>query len=215
MNKILTQENIEHMASLAFKNGLNIHNDSIVLFNNKSYSTSYFLSVLAIEEFGKVQLLDDLYYHNNIDDYETSLDDEKRFLKQIYNHRKKQSYFLQNTFSFNYHKEEFKEIEIGAMEILKQNALYVGLHKLDKEIVFSKNIINPSRHNKNKTRDLITLVNDQLIIDCYMVTNEFGGYDIESVNKHLNSKLLKELEWSWPLKSENAQKRINELLQSE
>ena len=77
MNKILTQENIEHMASLAFKNGLRIHNDSIVLFNNKSYSTAYFLSVLAIEEFGKVQLLDDLYYHNNIDDYPTSLDDEK------------------------------------------------------------------------------------------------------------------------------------------
>lgn len=213
MNQILSQENIEYMASLAFINGLRIHNDSIVLFNNKSYSTSYFLSVLAIEELGKVQLLDDLYYHNNIDDYETSLDEEKRFLKQIYNHRTKQSYFLQNTVSFNNHNEVYKEIEIGAMEILKQNSLYVGLHKLDKKIVFSKNIINPSKHNKNKTRDLITLVNDQLIIDCYMVTHEFGGYDIESINIHLNSKLLKELEWTWPIKSENAKKRISELLE--
>ena len=101
------------------------------------------------------------------------------------------------------------------MEILKQNALYVGLQKLDKGVIFSKNIINPARHNKNKTRDLITLLNDQLIIYCYMVTLEFGGYDIESVNKQLNTKLINKLEWTWPLKSEIARKRINELKDAE
>jgi len=211
MERILTQDNIEYMASLAFKNGIRIHKDSIVLFNSKSYSTSYFFSVLALEEFGKVIMLDDLFYHNNVDDNGTP-EDEKEYLKQIYNHKTKQSYFMQSTTFFNDYKKVFKDIELGSMDVLKLNAIYVGLKKLDKEIVFSKNIINPSRHNKNKTRNLITLVNDQLIISCLGVKKEVYGYDIELINKQLNSKLQKELEWAWPLKSKNAQETINELL---
>ena len=40
------------MAGLSFENGLRLHFDSILLFENKAYPSAYFLCVLAIEEIG-------------------------------------------------------------------------------------------------------------------------------------------------------------------
>lgn len=50
---------VEKMAYLALENGLRLHQDSILLFNNKRYPSAYFLSILALEEIGKFFLIED------------------------------------------------------------------------------------------------------------------------------------------------------------
>ena len=46
-------DELSEMAILAFKNGLRLHFDSLILLKNDSYPSATMLSVLAMEEFGK------------------------------------------------------------------------------------------------------------------------------------------------------------------
>ena len=213
MDTILTLDNIEIMAGMAFKNGLKLHDDSITLFNSKSYSTAFFLSVLALEEFGKAYMLDDMWFHKSLNE-NSSLENELKDLKRLYEHKTKQLYFIQNIRWSGRQNKLLQEIEKGSFEILKQNSIYVGLKKLNKKIVFEKNINNPSRHNKSKTRDLITLINDKLLIDCISEIKEFGGPDIDSVSRQLNKKLYNKLIWAWPLKGKRTDKELSEMLEA-
>lgn len=213
MESILTLDDIEVMAGMAFKNGLKLHDDSITLFNSKSYSTAFFLSVLALEEFGKAYMLDNMWFHKRLNE-NSSYKYELKEIKQLYEHKTKQLYFIQNVRWSERQNKLLQEIEKGSFEILKQNSIYVGLKKLNNKIVFEKNLNNPSRHNKSKTRDLITLINDKLLIDCISEIEEFGGPDIDSVSRQLNKKLYNKLLWAWPLKEKRTEKRLAEMLEA-
>ena len=66
--KAVNSHKIERMSVLALKNAIRLHSDSVVLFNNRSYPSAFFLSVLALEEIGKTFQLMDFYYHSQVDD---------------------------------------------------------------------------------------------------------------------------------------------------
>jgi len=86
---------VDKMAGLSFENGLRLHFDSILLFENKSYPSAYFLSVLAIEEIGKVFLITDFLWHSLVDG-RMEKEGEGKFLEGIYFHTVKQSSFAYN-----------------------------------------------------------------------------------------------------------------------
>ena len=53
MSKSRRKKKYERFSTEAIKNAIRIHYDSILLFENESYPTSYHLSVLALEEIAK------------------------------------------------------------------------------------------------------------------------------------------------------------------
>ena len=50
---MVTFDELSRLGILAFKNGLRLHLDSILLLKNKSFPSSVLLSILSMEEFGK------------------------------------------------------------------------------------------------------------------------------------------------------------------
>lgn len=189
---------IDTMAGLSFKNGLNIHFDSIILFNQKSYATSYFLSVIALEEFGKSFLLADFLWHSQIDGRMSS-DAEEMWVKAIYHHR-----YKQNAFSINIDmpipkKKFFKDLLSGMIEKNKQNALYVGLPRLNKKLNLDGRIINPTTFSKNKTMHQITKLNDALLELILGVIKDVYTIDSSAVEKMINRHLYNKVKKTWPI----------------
>ncbi|WP_431217561.1 AbiV family abortive infection protein [Puia sp. P3] len=74
------------MAVLSLENTVRLHLDSILLFKNGSFPSSFQLSVLALEEFGKAKALNDFIWnattHGNKRDYAF----EMKYLERLYNH---------------------------------------------------------------------------------------------------------------------------------
>ncbi len=58
---------IDKMALLSFQNATKLHLDSILLFNNDSYSSANYLSIISLEELGKIFLLADFLFHSRVD----------------------------------------------------------------------------------------------------------------------------------------------------
>jgi AbiV family abortive infection protein len=123
---------LDKMAGLSFENGLRLHFDSILLFENKSYPSAYFLSVLAIEEIGKAFLIEDFLWLS-LCDGRMEKEWEEKLLERIYFHTAKQSSFAQNFDSPIATNRFFKSLYKGELEILKQNSVYVGLVRNKKE----------------------------------------------------------------------------------
>ena len=98
---------IDRMACLAFQNAMRLHKDSVLLFKNRRYPSAFFLSVVALEELGKMYLLEDFLWHSRMDGrFNDMADDESReelgedleasFIEDIYYHPPKQKWFLNN-----------------------------------------------------------------------------------------------------------------------
>lgn len=200
---------VEKMAGLSFQNGIRLHLDSILLFENSRFPSAYYLSILSLEEIGKAFKLEDFWWHSRYDGRE-SVDLEEKDLYSTYSHSKKQIYFanffngpiLAGTFS--------KNILEGKLEISKQNSVYVGLKKTKKGIDLKSKIINPLKISKNKAEKQITIVNDCLlelilgvIVECYMV-------ETENVEELLNRELFDELKNRWTIMRTNTKSRLKE-----
>ena len=50
---------LEKIGELSFHNAIRLHKDSVYLYKKKSFASAYFLSVLAIEEVGRVHMVED------------------------------------------------------------------------------------------------------------------------------------------------------------
>ena len=87
---------IEKMAVLSFQNGLRLHNDSIVLYNNESYPSAFSLSILSLEEIGKYFLIEDFVFYSTTDK-RYSPEVEEEIIKSIYYHHPKQMKFARQS----------------------------------------------------------------------------------------------------------------------
>jgi AbiV family abortive infection protein len=199
---------VDKMAGLSFGNGLRLHFDAILLFNNKSFPSAFFLSVLAIEEIGKSFLLMDFLYHSRSNG-RLGEEHEREWLQLIYLHRAKQSRFAFNlggpwgtTNSF------FDSLYEGDQEILKQNSVYVGLEKSKGKINLTGKIKNPLKINEKKTQKQITRVNDCLLDLTLGVIKEIYFIDAYSVENLLNKKLFDKLNKSWPFIQGKTKERL-------
>ena len=211
-NNLVNLKKIEKMACLALKNGLRLHNDSILLFKNRCYPSAYFLSILALEEIGKFFLLEDFWWHSKIDrrmDKKT----EEEFIELIYMHRSKQNSFAYNTDGPFPISIFAKSLFNGDMEIKKQNAVYVGLPRNKRKINTKGKINNPIDISKSKSSNQITNVNDKLILFTLGVAKQVYCVETECTEKILNKNLYKQLRKRWSIVKTTTKRKLQELEQ--
>jgi len=161
---------LEKMQYKAFENALRLHFDAFNLFINKSFPSAYFLDVLALEEFGKAEIIDFIVYHTNLGD----LDEEyrRKCIDSLYQHKGKQMFFFSNYFApfrINRLQSIFKKMEVN-----KQNAVYVGIKKGNNHLITPINFIN-----NYKAKSQLQLLNDIL----FKAVQGLISYDNEKVEK--------------------------------
>ena len=210
MSDNINLEKVERMARISFENGLRLHYDSILLFNNESFPSAYFISVLALEEIGKSFLSEDFWWHSKIEGRMPPSIEEK-FFESMYFHRSKQ-----NNFAYIFDgpiptKKFTKQLYNGKLEIFKQNSMYVGLRKKDKKVDLKSHIINPLKLKKSKALNQITCVNDSLLEFTFGVIKKVYCVETESFNKILNEKLFANLKKKWPIVGHKTKVKLGKL----
>jgi len=205
---MINLEKMEKMEGLTFKNTLRLHNDSIMLFRARAYTSSYFLSVLAQEELGKAYILNDFVWSSHT---EGRMPDkiERKWLELIYNHIFKQTYLFRLNFDGSQKSlKKWKQASLGAIELLKQEAAYVGFKRKSKGIDFGSRIVSPFKISERKTRKQIAMINDSLVDLVLGVVCEYYSWDTERTTKLMTKTLLKKLISRWQ-PSYKEQRKIN------
>jgi AbiV family abortive infection protein len=203
---------ISKVAGLAFKNALRLHFDCILLFEHESYPSAYFLSILALEELGKYTLLDDFVWHSRVDGRR---EDELKDIDGILRHQLKQKIFAGDAGDF-IPKRIFDDFYSGRLEILKQNAVYVGLERKKtkrnrKKTNLKGKVISPYTVGKEKAKRQITIVNDFLRNLTLGVMKEVYSMDTKSVELMLNDVLLRRLTEGWKFRGRKPSSRFKQL----
>lgn len=182
------------MASLAFMNCIRLHKDSILLYKNSSYPSAYFLSVISLEEFGKVLWLSDALFHTRGN--EMNRDSQEMWIESIFSHQRKQGIFAYE-FMLDLPKPFLKFIRENKIESEKQSSIYVGLPKKGRKINFAGKLSTPLRFGEKKAKKQITLLNDALLLKILGVLKGVYGIDSEEVEKLMTKKLYANLKSNW------------------
>lgn len=198
---------IDKMAGLSFENALRLHLDSILLFQNESFPSAFFLSSLALEEIGKSFILMDFLWHSIIDG-RMEEKYEKDYVKSIYSHHIKQNVFAGEFEIISKPTDFFHKLCSGKYEITKQNSVYVGLKRDSKGINLKSKITSPLKISKQKATRQITHVHNAFVEITHMQITELGSVDSEEVAKLLTKILFRKLMITWPLLSPRLKKRI-------
>lgn len=202
---------ISKIAELAFINSLRLHFDSVLLFNNKSYPSALFLSILAQEEVGKFYILDDFVWHSTVTG-RCDIEQEKEWINQVLNHGSKQRSFIMQGGLFidsaSFPKKFIKDTFSKDLEALKQNSLYVGLPREKGGLKLGGKIKNPIFITKDKAFNQITIVSDYFIDYWTGFCKGIYGCDNEMVEKMLKDKqLLIRLESVWKSRGKRFSKK--------
>lgn len=185
------------------KNAIRIHMDSILLFDNESYPSSYHLSVLALEEIAKSDWIDH-YVETTTTNHglpEPDGKDEQEWIKLLYIHRRKHFAFINQQFHF-LSRDFYDFADSAKLELKKQKAIYVGLERSKKGIDTKSKISKPiSQIKLNDAKKIISLNNQVLMNQCIRNIQNGFYYGPEEKYEILNQDLLIELEEKWKFKS--------------
>ena len=92
--KGISKYKLARLAAESLKNSLRLHFDSILLFENGSYSTAFQLAVLSLEEFAKATRIEDYVWTSETNDGYPDAAFEQRWLQSLYSHTDKQWAFI-------------------------------------------------------------------------------------------------------------------------
>lgn len=203
MSKSRRRKKFERFSTEAIKNAIRIHLDSILLFENESYPSSYHLSVLALEEIAKSDWIDH-YVEITVTNHglpEPDGKDEQDWIKLLYMHRKKHFAFINQQYHF-ITKEFYDFADSAKLELKKQKAIYVGIERSKRGIDTKSRISKPTSQIKlADTKKMISLNNQVLKNQCIRnILNEhyFGPFEKYKI---LNQELFNELDDKWKFKS--------------
>lgn len=181
-----------NIEKLLFKNMLRLHYDSILLYRNKAVPSAYHISLLAVEEFLKVLMLDHLIVNTRINE----IDQQKqlKWLRSIYSRHKEQYYFVQDS-GMDFPDEFTSEILKENIDIFKVNSISLGLSNASSYDLKECNISNPSKIKKMTVKKQITTLSNaiQNIVDKTM-NGEYVleiSFDERIFNPGLQYKLKK------------------------
>lgn len=206
----------------AFKNGLRLHFDSIKLFQTRGYPSSYFLSVIALEEFGKQRLVDEIVhlYWEHRKDFGSDKEFQvfcKDLEKALLSHSVKQGFSVTDDFPFMKGRNRMQKGYLYQMFSTKQGRKMIDKWKMRSIYVgFDRNslkgkIQTPSRFiSKKRAMDQITAVNDYLINFVIFIRKGMWVLDNETLTRYLNRSLLKKLLIAWGHRHEDTKKRIGD-----
>ena len=86
-------QKFQHLAGQSLRNAIRLHFDSILLYKHKSFPSSFFISVIAMEELGKAYWADHFVFYSK--DVRSDDELETLFINKIHSdHRAKQLWFL-------------------------------------------------------------------------------------------------------------------------
>lgn len=203
MSKSRRRKKFEKFSTEAMKNAIRIHMDSILLFDNESYPSSYHLSVLALEEIAKSDWIDH-YVETTTTNHglpEPDGKDEQEWIKLLYIHQRKHFAFINQQFHF-LSKDFYDFADSARLELKKQKAIYVGLERSKKGIDTKSKISKPiSQIKLNDVKKIISLNNQVLMNQCIRNIQNGFYYGPEEKYEILNQDLLIELEEKWKFKS--------------
>ena len=198
---------IAKMEYMTFCNALRLHVDSIKLFQNGSFPSSFFLSVLALEEFGKAWLLGDFVFYWGRE-VRMEPKHEREWLEIIYHHRVKQEAFHRNA-AFDLPKSFTIGISSGRLDRLKQESVYVGFERRGK---IEGRLRTPCSVTRKKAASQITIVNDYLRVFSLGVSRHVYGWDNPMVERQLNKGLFNRFSALWKVESGAAKRLIRKLM---
>jgi len=208
----------------AFKNGLRLHFDAINLFQLGAYPSSYFLSVISLEELGKQRLIDEIVhlYWEHKDDFGSDKEFQsfcQDLEKTLLSHSVKQGFSVRDEFPFMDGQNLMQKKYLSKMFSAKQGrkriddwkmrAIYVGF---DRNSLKGK-IQTPRRFiSKKRAMDQITAMNDYLINFTIFIRKGRWVLDNEALTRYINRPLLNKLLRAWKYKHKDTQERVKEFL---
>jgi AbiV family abortive infection protein len=210
LTKNINIRKIYKLQTLVLKNALRLNHDSIILFNNDSFPSAYFMSAIALEEIGKLFYLDDFIYHFHCG-HLSGKDFSEYYSKVIYSHSAKQQ---KNAIEFRFEiSEQMKNLmQNGNIEKNKHKHLYVGLPKIKNKVDIKGKIQEPFTFNKEKITKQITLINDQLLylsLGLFIGTLVLSGLNINNYKDFINKQTIEQLFNAWPHRNKGFTKVIS------
>lgn len=187
--KLISEKKFSRLQYITFKNVLRLLFDSNILFQRKSYPSAFALAILAQEELGKVFIVDDIIYHDNL----RELDKESLswYIKDFHYHSTKQWRAI--SFRYEHSKRGLKlhrRIFNKEIESMKQSALYVGLTNKD----VKGKITSPLNITKNKTIKQIHFITEVIVHIIKWKIGQTSFFDGLYIDNLLNRKLLIKLQ---------------------
>ncbi|MBU2445479.1 MAG: AbiV family abortive infection protein [Bacteroidetes bacterium] len=212
------------MSLITFQNCLRLHLDSIVMFNNKSFPSAYYLSIISLEELGKIFILADFLFNSRVNGRFNEYKDpellkifgdnfeEGYFRQTVYNHHRKQYNFVR-TFDSDYKptNKYYKDLLNGLIEQKKQNSLYVGLKRNKSKIDMNSRIINPNKISVSSVFKQIELMHKSILELIICVGKEFWTTDSDNLDEYLNEQMYYDIKPRWEIKKKSFIKRLEKL----
>lgn len=200
MSEKLSKYKFRRLSTEAFKNGLRLHFDSILLFNNKSYPSAFQLSVLSLEEFSKSEWVEHYFWSATTNNGFPDKEFEQEWLKLLYFHPRKQTAYFGLGSAFNYSTKFVKFVQDRKLESKKQQATYVGLDKNKSKIDVNSRISIPTRIKERDAKQMISLINDDLLDICRIKMIQECYFDMEEKDELITNELQQRLT-KWKYKS--------------
>ena len=195
----VSQYKLEKIAVESLKNSLRLHFDSILLFENKSFPSSFQLSVLALEELAKAKWVEHYVWSSLTNSGFPDANFEQEWLQLLYRHPEKQWAFLARE-AFEYSPKFAQFIKDKKLEEKKQNATYVGLSKIKGKVDVSSRVSTPAKIKEKDASQLISLLNHEFVEIFKNIEFNKTYFDIEEMDRAINDDTYSKLK-KWPYKT--------------
>ena len=183
---MITLRKLSNIAILSFKNGYRLHIDSINMYKMGSYPTATYLSILAMEEFGKYFSLSSYVFYKTASK-NRDLEFEDNYLKGLYSHVFKQRNFF-GGHSTTYSEEFYNIAASRWFEELKQQSIYVNFRRDKGNILYNLPYTNPLNVGRSKAKKQIKMINSIII----KMIEDYHRGNIEMDEEEVNNILSKE-----------------------
>ena len=179
------------------KNGIRLHFDSILLYENKRYPTAHFVSVLSMEEVGKAIALEFYVWNSKVNPRSDPKSQNEWLAVLLTDHRNKQLAFMRNVWhNSDAMKKLTESIQAKQLDTLKQNAMYVGISKPQAGKARTEGKIHtPERViDKPKARRQLLLVHEYLLEEAVDTGVHDKDHNLKSFKKIYGTGLKSRLE---------------------
>lgn len=200
MREQLSEYKYKRISIESLKNGLRLHFDAILLFNNNSFPSAFQLSVLSLEEFSKSYWVEHVYWSSITNTGFPDRDFEQKWLKLLYFHPEKQNAFFGWGMEYDYSPKFISFVKQHGLEEKKQIATYVGLDRNKKGIDVNSRVSIPTRINQKDSKQMISLMSDYLKDICKRKMIQEYYFDIQEKNDLITADLIARLD-EWKFKS--------------
>jgi AbiV family abortive infection protein len=199
MRKTLSEYKFHRLGEESLRNGIRLHIDSIILYNEQRFPSAFQLSIIAMEEIAKAKSIEQYYFTATHNEGYPDEEFEQQWLKKLYFHPRKQFIFMGREF-YRYSPKFVKNVQSKKLEEQKQKATYVGLKKRNDKVDVNSRVSSPTSTSSNDAKKMISIINDELKELCQLKIEHEELFWIPGMDSCLDQDLLEMLEM-WNHKS--------------